>query len=224
VTTPRVVGLDLSLSSTGFASRQLVRTVVPPKHVGLETERLVWIRNQVLALCIDHARPGLVALEGYSYNSKFSHAHKLGEFGGVVKVGLHEAGIGVVLVAPKVVKKYATGNGGASKQAVLVQAVKRTGIEFANDNESDAFVLRALVLDALGYPVLDVPKANREALKHLELPELASRQHRAAEPTEGGETTAVGEAGSGARVDASSREGSGQPRGSRTSPTSVVAS
>lgn len=131
-----IVGLDLSLTATGMATAAGVQ-VLRPKTRGLV--RLVEIREWVLDGIGRQTYTAVV--EGYSYASKFSHAHSLGELGGVVKVALAERQIDVCVVEPKLLKKFAANNGNASK-ADMLDAARRAGYEGSNDdNAVDAWWL-----------------------------------------------------------------------------------
>lgn len=165
----RVYGLDLSLTATGVAGATLdehgaswgVDTVASRKR---GVERLVELRNSILDAV---ALADLVVIEGFAYGAArgASSLVSLGELGGVVRVALHEAGIPFVDVPPATVKKFATGKGNAPKDQVLVAAVKRTGgFEFASNDQADAFWLMAMGCEALGAPVVDMPKQNVAAL------------------------------------------------------------
>lgn len=161
--TPRVLALDLSLSATGVADALGTRTI-KPTTTGVE--RLAEIRDEVLyvaGMAHTHTKVDLVALEGYSYGSP-NRAHQLGELGGVVRLALHRAGLRWIVVPPSSVKKYASGKGNASKAEVLGAAIRKLDYAGFDDNEADALMLRALVLDALGAPLVKMPAKNREAV------------------------------------------------------------
>lgn len=157
-----VIGVDLSLTATAIADGESTR-VIRSKLRGIE--RLDEISGLVLKA--GAAEPDmLVVVEGYT----FARAHRLaelGELGGVVRYRLWDAGVRYIDVSPAVVKKYATGKGNAPKPAVLSAAVKRSGIEFATDDESDAWWLRAIGCELLGEPVVEMPALNRGALGAL---------------------------------------------------------
>ena len=171
-----VVGLDLSLTATGIATNGGTE-VLSTKLRGCE--RLADLRDEVVGRCrrcgyIGQADANLVVVEGYSFNSRNSQSHALGELGGVVRLALHEAGIPYVDVPPAVLKKYATGRGNAGKAEVLAAAIRRLGYDGHDDNEADALWLRVMGLDA--YRVADaspVPAAHRVALDKVDWPELA---------------------------------------------------
>lgn len=182
---PTVVAFDLSLTSTGVADRNGTRLISP---LGAGPKRLRGIRDAVLhsshvgnefgsgkrcletpacAAVLRYGRhPDLVVIEGYSYASG-NKAHDVGELGGVVRLALYEAGIRYEVVAPKTLKTYACDNGNASKDDMLLAAVRRLGYAGKSKDEADALWLYALAMHALGSPVVDVPKTHLRALKAL---------------------------------------------------------
>lgn len=166
-----VLGLDLSLTATGVADIDGTPHTIRPKTTG--AERLHEIRTAVTRYLDGGGtqwRAGLVAIEGYAF-ARPNQAHQIGELGGVIRHLLWMHTQPWVEVAPKQVKKYATGSGNAGKNEVLTAAVRRLGYEGSDDNEADALWLRALVLDALGEPVVTVPAPHREALAKVQIPE-----------------------------------------------------
>lgn len=171
----RVAGLDLSLTSTGFATDGRVETWTPPRGL-VGAARLSWYRNKVLT-AFDNGGPrvDLAVLEGYSFGSKFSAGRDpTPELGGVVKCTLLEAGIPVAIVAPKQLVKYATGSGASKKAAVLVQAVKAfPEVDFANDDEADAMWLWHMGWDHLGTPLVHLAADKRAVLLKVAWPAVA---------------------------------------------------
>jgi crossover junction endodeoxyribonuclease RuvC len=135
-----------------------------------DVERLIWLRDYLHVVTVGE-RVDLVIIEGYSFGSRASHAHSLGELGGVVRVMLHERGIPFAVVSPSALKLYACGKGNATKDAVLASAVHRFGREMGND-EADALWLWALAKDAYGEPLLAMPAHNREALEKIDWPKV----------------------------------------------------
>lgn len=189
---PRVVGLDLSLTATGVANGNGVPETLTSRLKGCQ--RLAEIRDAVLDCCafgwmpdpgcdfpgphdrdfsgavVTHVSRPLVVIEGYAFAARNSHAHALGELGGVIRLALHEAGVPYVDVPPSSLKKYACGKGNANKGEMLAAAIRRLDYEGASDNEADALWLRAMGLDALGCPVVKLPEAHRAALAKVEWP------------------------------------------------------
>lgn len=158
-----VVGFDLSLTSTGIAHADGTGAI---KIHGNGPQRLVDLRDEILSWFND---VDLVAIEGYSYNSR-NGGERIGELGGVIRVALHESEIPFVEVSPAAVKKYATGKGNANKDAVVAAIAARTGIAFGTSDECDAWILRAMALDHYGEPVVKMPELNRSALSAIEWP------------------------------------------------------
>lgn len=163
-----VAGLDLSLTSTGVALPDGPRTISTRVR---GCARLAYLRDVILELV---ARADLVAVEGYSFGSaRFgSQAHALGELGGVVRVALWEARIPYADVPPAVLKRYASGQGNATKGAMLAAAIRRLGYDGSSHDEADALWLRALAHDACGDPIVAVPESHRSALSSVAWPEV----------------------------------------------------
>jgi len=161
----RILGLDLSLTCTGYATHRAVNTLQPPAKLR-GAERLAWIRTALATLI---ANVHVVVLEGYAYG-RAKQAHQLGELGGVVRLVLHDRGIPFVEVPPAVLKLYATGRGNASKEEMLVAAVKRLGYEGYDNNEADALWLYTFAADAYGTAPIVLPAAQRAALKKVTWP------------------------------------------------------
>lgn len=163
----RVLALDLSLTATGVAFPDGVTVTITTKDKGVE--RLATIREEVLACLGDGDwRPTHVAIEGPAFG-RANQMHALGQLAGVVYLALHEDGFDPVIVPPSSLKKYATGKGNAAKPEVLAAAIRRLDYDGHDDNEADALWLRALVMDALGHPVVDVPATHRAALAKVDV-------------------------------------------------------
>lgn len=164
----RVLALDVSLTRTGWASA-LDRCGVIDTAKLRGAERLAALADTVTAYA---ERADLAVIEGYSFASRNSQAHSLGEAGGVVRLALHRLGVPFVEVAPTLLKVYAAGTGKAGKELVLVEAVKRLGYSGSDNNEADALWLWALAVDAYGSPAVTVPKVHRRALDSVRWPKI----------------------------------------------------
>jgi Holliday junction resolvasome RuvABC endonuclease subunit len=156
----RILGLDLSLRSTGYVllDDQVLEDVVWHGRVDASdlegVERLGafddWIRNvalpsqagkpaDVLALWrLDH-----VAIEGYSYGSPQAHtrAFGIGELGGVIKLAIHQAGIPMHIIAANTWKMQLCGKGGLAKDLCRLEIFKRYGVEFPSQDTLDAWAV-----------------------------------------------------------------------------------
>jgi len=147
----KVVGIDASLTSTGIGSmiygeldNCLVTSLVKSNRTGVY--RLIEIRERVFKAVVG---ADLVLIEGYSYASP-NQAHQVGELGGVLRVMFAECNLKVLEVAPKQLKKFATGNGSSSKEQIAVAAYKKWGIECRTNDETDAAVLVHIGLAYMG--------------------------------------------------------------------------
>lgn len=122
--------------------------------------RLVWLRDRVSHLahfgCVENPllTPGagtfenpvkiiscLVVIEGYAFGAKGSSGISLGELGGVVRLKLFDCKIPYVEVPPTQVKKFVTGKGGAPKDVMLKEVLKRWNFDTNDDNVADAYSL-----------------------------------------------------------------------------------
>lgn len=168
-----ILALDLSLTRTGLATPNAHADVLaPPKGYDRGVRRLHWIEEKVLGI-VSMLRIDLVVLEGYSFGSKGAAVFNIAELGGVIRLALFRRGVPFVEIPPAVVKKLATGKGNASKDLVLVEAVKRLGYEGSDNNESDALWLREAALHHYGLPGrTELPKVHLEALRTVEWPEF----------------------------------------------------
>jgi crossover junction endodeoxyribonuclease RuvC len=178
-----IMGLDLSLTRTGYALPDgSYGVLVPPNDVNRGMPRLRWIRNTTVAMAKLQA-VDLVVIEGYAMGmGREAQNHAMGELGGVVRLGMFDAGVRYVDVAPATLKRYATGKGNANKELVLVEAVKRLGYQGSDNNEADALWLRQMGLAAYLNTATDtefrmalVPALNRNALLKVQWPQIEEK-------------------------------------------------
>lgn len=139
-----ILGLDLSLLKTGYCLMNGSNDVIISSDV-IETklrgvERLIYIREAIQEITLNWGNPDLVVLEGYSMGSK-GHAFSIGELGGLIKTFLYEEGYEILIVPPKSLKKFVTGNGNSGKDLMLLKTYKKYGKEFEDDNICDAYGL-----------------------------------------------------------------------------------
>lgn len=163
----RVIGLDLSLTSTGIALGDATEVLAPrPKGI----ERLLWIRDAIVECVTDKPKP-VVCIEGYSFGSRNSQAHAAGELGGLIRCTLWEMEVPFVDIPPTCRAKFATGRGNASKSEVVSAISARTGIVWDGkgaDDRCDAWILQECGLTYLGRERHDWPQANRSALDKVD--------------------------------------------------------
>lgn len=169
MTAPKIVGLDVSLTSTGY-SFDTTLGCIQSKRTGVS--RMIEIRDIVDDMFSDENYDTLFAIEGFSMGSKNSRAHDIGGLGWIIRVQLHEMGFAYVDVPPTSLKKFATGKGNASKDEVVSSISARTGIVFSGKGANDmcdAWVLREMLTVHKGLPgTVDWPKINLAALGNVD--------------------------------------------------------
>lgn len=167
-----VVGLDLSLTSSGVSCEKHLFTI---SVASKGAERLHDISTQLEAFLNELNNPSVV-IEGYSFASRNSHAHAIGELGGVVRLSLWRNQIPYVEVPPTCRAKFATGRGNAGKSEVVSAVSARTGIVWSGkgaDDLCDAFVLEEMGLVALGRGRFSWPETHRSALAQIDWSSLS---------------------------------------------------
>lgn len=169
VTHPAVIGLDLSLKATGIAhvdgSTEVFRPRADPA-VNYGLDRVDEIRDRILAVLAGYDDIELVMIEGLAYAAHDS-SRQLAMLAGVIRMALYDAGHPFLTVTPNQLKKYATGSGKASKEAVVDAAQKRLRYDGYDNNEADALWLRAMGWELVGIPLVELPVLHRDALKEL---------------------------------------------------------
>lgn len=186
---PIAVGLDLSLTAAGIATPRGLYTEGEDGRKGASlTDRRLRIGRQVLRV-LDRvlgengcgpddvanaaSPPIVVAIESPTPSRIVGHQHdRSGLWWRIVTELCSWPLVYPVEIGNSARAKYATGVGNAGKVAVASAATKRYGVEFADDNQADAFVLRAMVLDHYGAALAPVPARNREALASVDFPNL----------------------------------------------------
>lgn len=156
-----VVGLDLSLTATGICTADQ-GWLIKSKAKGME--RIEAIRFKVSTSVLDT----VVLIEGYSFGSRNSHAHELGELGGVIRHTFYRHNTPYIDVPPATLKLFATGKGNANKDMMIASAV-RSGCPYDDNNIVDAWWLRQLGLYARGEADVDVTGYRDKALLKLDL-------------------------------------------------------
>jgi Holliday junction resolvasome RuvABC endonuclease subunit len=164
----RCIGLDLSLSATGvcFGDGEL-RTLTPPSKD--RDARLLWFYGQLRDLT---AEDGIFVIES---TAVYGHANGdtatlTGELHGIARLALRDRL--KAWVAPASLKKLATGKGNATKPDMRAELLKRTGLDIRDDNQCDAYWLRAMGMAAYGDPVIDLPKSHTCAIGAVTWPGL----------------------------------------------------
>ena len=166
----KVVGLDLSLTATGYCHPDGRTETLSSKRRGMG--RILDICDAVVDRLGDVGDVPLVAIEDYAF-SRGGHAHETGELGGVVKYVLMQCDQDYVLIGPSSLKKFATGKGNANKIAMAVAAAK-LGHEFADDNCCDAWWLAQIARYRFDLSVVPQTAYRDEAVGKVAWPELVA--------------------------------------------------
>ncbi|NEY33044.1 hypothetical protein GTU99_12725 [Streptomyces sp. PRKS01-65] len=168
----RVAGLDISLTGTGISTlggTTRVPTTGRRKDTILQRHtRMKHITDTVL---IEVGDVHLACVEGPSHHSVGGSVWDRGGLWWLIIDGLCARDIPVAVIPPMSRAKYATGNGGSRKAAVLEAAQRRYGAILPSDDEADALILRAMGLDWLGQPLAEVPAGHRAALAGCQWPD-----------------------------------------------------
>ena len=160
------MGLDLSLTSTGYSINQTTG-IVSSKAKG--AQRLSEMSHSILDLVADYAVDAVI-IEGYSFASRNSQAHSIGELGGAVRMRLWEFSVPFIDVPPTCRAKFATGKGNAGKSEVISAISARTGIIWSgsgSDDMCDAWVLEQMGKHFLNSSEFDWPKTHEAALTSI---------------------------------------------------------
>jgi Holliday junction resolvasome RuvABC endonuclease subunit len=163
-----IIGVDPSLTSTGYSGCGLNATITS-KFTGVE--RLADISTKWASLLTTAPSNVVVVIEGYSFASRNSQAHSIGELGGVLRLTMFQMGIPFIEVPPTCRAKFATGRGNASKTEVMSSLSARTGIVWSGkgaDDMADAYVLEEMGLAVQGKARHDWPKSHLEALEKVD--------------------------------------------------------
>lgn len=177
-TRPLVLGLDLSLTSTGVAGHDWAETLTTwslPRSGATRAQRWARMRKareQVLPY-VDVAH--LVVQESPAYSTgDMPGSQDMAWLWWSIYARCGARRIPWVEVGTSTLKVYATGNGRAKKEDV-VQAVatRRRDVTFRGSDQADALTLAAMGLDALGHPPVEMPKTHRRALTSVRWPEIA---------------------------------------------------
>ena len=172
----KVVGLDLSLTSTGVAVVTGGRAAVDritSKPTGTDLvhrwARLRDLHREITNWTIDST---LVVVEGLAFSRTTGHATERAGLWWLVVNRLLSCGYRVAIVPPTSRAKYGTGKGNAGKDHVLAAVVRRyPDVEVSGNDEADALLLASMGARWLGSPIDDLPKTHLAALDGAAWPE-----------------------------------------------------
>lgn len=161
----KVIGLDLSLRSTGLSDGHTWVDRIQPKSTGVARQRVI---RETVRTYVHGAT--LVVIEGLAFRAHDPGLERAGLWW-MLRERLDAWGVPVAVAPPAAVKKYATGVGNADKDRVLAAVIRRwPDVDVSGNDEADALVLAALGRDWLGLGS-PVPEAHRAAVHSVLWPE-----------------------------------------------------
>jgi crossover junction endodeoxyribonuclease RuvC len=150
-----LLGLDLSLNSTGFCQYRLDTKEMNYGIIDSDgrrgMERLDHIAQTIRKLAAvgqDGIRP-LAVIENFAF-ARPNQAHQIGELHGVVRYELWRNHVPFILVAPLQLKKWIIGKGQGEKDLILKELYKRYDFDVSDDNIADAVGLMLIGKTLLG--------------------------------------------------------------------------
>jgi crossover junction endodeoxyribonuclease RuvC len=140
LTPTNIVGLDLSLSSTGYYKLvgELVSGAIATNEKLSSMERIDFILARIAELVHEG---DFVIIENNAFNAIGRAKSVLAELNGIIKFWLWRRGIQYVLVAPSTLKKFILGAGKGEKSFVVREVFKAYELDATTDDEADACVL-----------------------------------------------------------------------------------
>lgn len=179
----RVIGLDLSLRSTGVALPDGTTYRIKTRDKDGD-RRLVHIRSDIRDDLADW-RPHLVVIEDLPTKMHATALKIVGKLHGIVVGELLDADVPYAYVPPATLKQYAADKGNATKPDMAAAAYLAAGAEFPGDLNAkgeggdmcDAWWLRAAGHDWCGVPLFSMPEAQRDRLSKATWPEQFVQRH-----------------------------------------------
>lgn len=163
-----ILGVDLSLTATGIAMPDGQTETLRTQLRGLP--RMSWIVHQIIGRA---SGVDVIVLEG-AFIGGHVNLSELHMLHGALRLRFFHCDHLVAIVAPSTLKFFATGKGNAKKPDMRMALFKRAGLDLADDNQVDAYFLRAAGMEYYGEPVMSIPQAQVAALEKVAWPELVA--------------------------------------------------
>lgn len=177
----RIVGLDLSLTSTGMSdgvSCEVVQTSVGTGPIEFRLDHIV------RSVCVYSAMADLAVIEGPAFSRVGPGHEELAALRYMIRVGLWRRHVPFAMVPPSTLKRYVTGHGNATKQLMVAtldarhrRNLSRVKVKDGRYDMADAFGLAAMGYDAQREPLAEwdpASKPDRSALDAVAWPDLLS--------------------------------------------------
>lgn len=168
-----VVGIDPSLTSTGlcvfYDSGEIATHTLgssPAEGLSARFTRYDGLLRDVAKHIGSSAH--LIAIEGYSFDSRGGKAFDRVEYGALLRKDLSFRCDCLIEVPPSSLKLFAAGKGNANKTAMALAVFKRWGREFPDDNQVDAYALARMAACIAGFdqPQTDAQKRAIDSVLH----------------------------------------------------------
>lgn len=169
-----VVGIDSSPSGTGlsrvYADGSYETGIIKAGDLR-DFARMEFVVKQVVAWTGNAA---MVAIEGpalgYDGDGQQGRHENAGLWWQVAMAVACTLRVPLAYVSPGTLKVYATGNGGCSKLAVMMELRAQYDFVIADADQGDALVLGAMAADHLGFALRELPGKQRRALESVVWP------------------------------------------------------
>jgi Holliday junction resolvasome RuvABC endonuclease subunit len=144
------IGIDPSLTGTGIVildetGHVLDKDLISTKAKDPIEERLTCILDQITDL-IGNSDAKTFCIEGLSYGSKSASMLELAGLHYLIRRSLYFDG-DLIILPPQSLKKWVCGKGNVKKEQMLLQAYKKFGLEFQDNNICDAYCLARYAME-----------------------------------------------------------------------------
>lgn len=112
-------------------------------------DRLISNLDKIMAMA-EEPRPDFVIIEDVAYAQNAAFAKENAGMAYAVRMELRRERIPFVVIGPSQLKKFATGSGGAKKELVIKEVMKRWGADCPDNNTADAVALAYLGMALVG--------------------------------------------------------------------------
>lgn len=133
----RIMGVDPSITCTGVSMPNGETMALKPPGRVTGDDRLRYIADHLHVAAVG-CRAELVVMEGLFGTYQGEAARVIPMLHGALRLELLRTAVPYVVLHPSTLKKFATGDGGASKSLMATAALKRLGREYGTNDECDA--------------------------------------------------------------------------------------
>jgi Holliday junction resolvasome RuvABC endonuclease subunit len=195
---PLVVGLDLSITSTGWATVRAGAAPVPGLQITgslVETGRIEskpppaliprsrpWYRSSIgrithlsREVCRVATNADLIMIEGAAVAAKGNAVDRMFAMWWMVMEAIdRETGVPWAVITPQQIKTYMTGKGNGPKDQVLAAVLSRLPGSPSGFDEAEALAAAAMGCDHLGCPLAPMPEKHRATLARVDWPAMTA--------------------------------------------------